>query len=139
MLFFGAAFLLVNALLLGPYTGGVYLNAPPAANSQPGSLPGCVSVHVFSSRGWGSWQTIHSQVDLSGCNTSDGQLRISSGPTCSASSFLGPGTASCSATNVGADIKVRVEIHYPYLLDWTSGSPSVTNFTINPSGNYSSP
>jgi hypothetical protein len=76
---------------------------------------------------------------LTGCNNSAGDLRIESGPTCSAQSILGPGAALCSAIPSGHNLRVTITFHYPGLLDQISGQPATSTFTINPSGNYSAP
>lgn len=131
----------VSTMLLGPSTAGVELNSPPAGNLEtapaPGQLPPCVTVHTYSARGWAGHDLTRSDFWLKGCNNQAGQLRIASGPTCAAQSFLGPGTASCSAVPSGSRLRVTVTFHYPGVLDLISSQPSTSTFYIDPSGSYS--
>lgn len=140
----GGVFLLwfVGNLLLGPNTSGVELSSTPVAGvdmaPQPGELPKCVGAHTYSARGWSGHDLIRSDVWLTGCNNPAGQLRIKSGPTCAAKSFLGPGVAYCSASPSGSRLRVTVTFHYPAGLDSISGQPATSTFFIDPSGGYSS-
>jgi hypothetical protein len=126
-------------MLLGGGGGGVELHSsysdfPP----QPGALPACVSAHTFDSRSWGGWNTIRSDVWLTGCNNASGQLRIESGPTCQATSFLGAGHITCTATPDGSNLKVVVHVDYPLGLNLVAGQRTTTSFWVDPSGDYSS-
>ena len=128
---------------LGMNTAGVYLDSRPVVHAegsapQPGDPPTCVSARVSNGRGWGGLHTLYSEVRLTGCNNSRGQLRLTSGPTCYATSFLGPGTASCTPTNAGRDLKVVFKASYPFELDNFSGQAQSMTFRISPEGGYSS-
>ena len=79
---------------------------------------------------------MRSDVWVMGCKDVGGQLRLASGPTCSATMFLGPGTATCTATPAGDRLKVVVHISYPFGLDWLAARPSMTAFTLSPGGGY---
>ena len=131
------------SLALGPSGSGVDLNSETSAFStgppEPGAPTPCVRVHTYSLRGWGSHSLTQSNVWLVGCTDPAGHMRIASGPTCSATSFLGAGTASCYSTPDGSDLKVTVTIHYPFGLDWIANSPSTTTFRIDPGGGYNAP
>ncbi len=110
----GLAVWLMSPMLLGAGTGGVELNSPVDVPPEPGQLPACVSVHTYDSRSWGGWKTVQSDVWLTGCNNSSGELRVQSGPTCTATSFLGAGEAICTATPDGSKLKVAVKVVYPF-------------------------
>jgi hypothetical protein len=131
----------MTPILFGYGTSGVELNAPPGVSpnalSQPSEPPGCVSVHTFSSRFWPGLQLLRSDVWLKGCTDSGGQMRLVSGPTCQATSFLGRGTASCTATPAGDSLSVLVRINYPFGLNDWAGQPTTTKFVIDPGGGYS--
>jgi hypothetical protein len=133
----------LGVMLLGPSTGGVELGQipvpQPGADYQPGQLPPCVSAHTYARRAWPGLQMIGSDVWLVGCNDADGRLRISSGPTCQATSFLGRGTATCTASPSGSNLKVTVHINYPFGLDLLAGQPASTTFTLHPDGGYFAP
>jgi hypothetical protein len=79
---------------------------------------------------------MRSDVWVAGCNDVYGHLRIASGPSCTATTFLGPGTATCTATPAGDRLKVVVHISYPFVFDWLYGRPSTTAWTISPDGGY---
>jgi len=79
---------------------------------------------------------LRSDVWVMGCTDAQGHLRLASGPTCTATSFLGPGTATCTATPAGDRLKVVVHISYPFVLDWLNGRPSTTAWTLSPGGGY---
>ena len=132
-----------GSLALGASGSGVELSSQSSAFStgppEPGAPTPCVRVHTYSVRGWGGRSLIHSDVWLTGCTDSSGHMRIALGPTCSAASFLGPGTASCYSTPDGSDLKVTVTIHYPFGLDLISNSPSTMTFRIDPGGGYNAP
>ncbi len=129
---------LMSPILFGNSTSGVELNAPPGVSpnvlSQPSEPPGCVSVHTFSSRFWPGLQLLRSDVWLKGCIDSGGQMRLVSGPTCQATSFLGRGTASCTATPTGKSLQVVVRIDYPFGLNEWAGQPTTTRFMITTNG-----
>lgn len=145
LLVLGLALLLwlVGSMLLGPGVSGVRLDhtqaSHPGVAYQPGELPACVSVHTYDWRTWPGVQTIRSDVWLTGCNNSAGELRASSGPTCQATSFLGRGTATCTASPAGRSVKVVVHIVYPFGLNLIAGQPTTTSWTVNQYGNWSSP
>ena len=126
-------------MLLGTSTSGVELNAPPSSDPpQPGELPACVAVHTYDSRGWGGLKTVQSDVWLRGCNTSSGELRVESGPTCRATSLLGAGKAICTASPDGTSLKVSVRMVYPFGLNLITGPNTTTTFWIDHSGGYHS-
>lgn len=129
---------LMSPMLFGSGTSGVELNAPPGVTpnvlSQPNEPPGCVSVHTFSSRFWPGLQLLRSEVWLKGCTDSGGQMHLVSGPTCQATSFLGRGTATCTATPTGDSLEVVVRIDYPFGLNESAGQPTTTRFRINTNG-----
>jgi hypothetical protein len=130
---------LISPMLLGSGTGGVELgHTDTSFPPQPGQLPACVSVHTFEYRNWGGWKTIQSDVWLTGCNNAEGQLRLESGPTCRATSFLGSGQATCSAAADGNKLKVVVNILYPFDLNVLDPQKATTIFWIDPGGSYSS-
>jgi hypothetical protein len=140
----GFALWVFGSLLLGNSSGGVFLNSTPvigdpSASYQANQLPKCVSAHRVDSREWGSLQTIRSDVWVSGCNDASGQLHLSAPPKCEATSFLGQGSATCTASQEGSSVKVVVHVVYPFGLDFIAGQPTTTSFTVSPSGNYSSP
>jgi hypothetical protein len=134
----GAAFWLIGPMLLGSNVSGVALGNPgvtwAVATDQPGALPACVSAHTYDSRSWPGVQTLQAGVWVTGCKDAAGQMRVTSGPTCEATSLLGPGTATCTATSEGDHLKVVVHISYPFGLDWIAGRPSTTAFTLDSSG-----
>ncbi len=127
-------------ILLGGSSGGVALGPWPPMQpdfySPPASPPLCVAAHNYDARGWGTWQTMRSDVWVIGCNDAYGHLRLASGPNCTATTFLGPGTATCTATPAGDRLKVVVHISYPFGFDWLAGRPSTTAWTISPDGGY---
>ena len=108
----------------------------PNASYQANRLPACVSAHTVDSREWGSLQTIRADVWVSGCKDANGRLQLSAQPKCTATSFLGPGTATCSATESGGSIKVVVYVVYPFGLDLIAGQPTTTSFMIDTGGGY---
>jgi hypothetical protein len=132
---------LLTPILFGYSTSGVELNAPPVVSPnglfQPSEPPGCVSVHTYSSRFWPGLQMLRSDVWLRGCNDSAGHLSLVSGPTCQATSFLGRGKASCTATQAGDSLRVVVQMNYPFGLNEWAGQPTRTTFMIDPGGGYS--
>ena len=129
-------------MALGPSGSGSQTNyvwaGGPNATPQPGELPQCVKVHTYSTRGWTGHELIRSDVWVTGCNNAEGQLRVASGPTCTAETFLGPGTAFCSSAPSGNDLRVSVAFDYGFL-NQISGQLRTSTFTISPSGNYSAP
>jgi hypothetical protein len=132
---------LVRGMLLGNGYSGVFLSSTPITHadgspSRPGELPSCVSVRVLDTRSWPGLETIHSEVSLTGCNNSAGELRLTSGPTCKATSFLGPGTASCTATQSGRDLKVVFSANYPVGIGFFAVEPTTTTFRLTPEGSY---
>ena len=92
--------------------------------------------HTYQQRAWPGVQTLRSDVWVAGCKDMQGHLRLASGPTCSARSFLGAGTASCTATPDGDRLRVLVHISYPFGLDWIAGWPSTTAWTVSPDGGW---
>jgi hypothetical protein len=130
----GLAVWMFGPMLLGSNASGVELGQTPV--TQPGELPACVSAHTFDSRFWGGWQTLRSDVWLTGCSNSAGQLRAASGPTCRATSFLCPGSATCTASPAGDGLKVVVQLDYPFGLDLIAGRPLKTAFTVSRSGGW---
>ena len=133
----GAAFWLIGPMLLGSNVSGVALGNPmtwPVATDPPGALPACNSSHTYDSRSWPGLQTLRSDVWVTGCKDAAGQMRVTSGPTCEATSLLSPGTATCTATSEGDHLKVVVHISYPFGLDWIAGRPSTTAFTLDSGG-----
>jgi hypothetical protein len=131
---------LLSPMLLGGGASGVE-QAPwppvvPSASDQPPASPPCETAHTYDSRGWGGWQTLRSDVWVMGCKDTQGHLRLASGPTCTATSFLGPGTATCIATPAGDRLKVVVHISYPLVLEWLNARPSTTAWTLSPGGGY---
>jgi hypothetical protein len=133
----GFAVFVFGPLLLGGSTSGVELGSwPPVQAADPPVSPPCATAHTYDSRGWGSWQTVRSDVWVMACKDVAGQLRLASGPTCAATSFLGPGTATCTTTPAGDRLKVVVHITYPFGLDWLSGRPSTTAWTVSPGGGW---
>jgi hypothetical protein len=135
-----AAVWLIGPLLLGSNASGVELGAwpqvVPSASDQPPVSSPCATAHTYDSRGWAGWQTLRSDVWVMGCKDTLGHLRLASGPTCAATSFLGAGTATCTASPAGDRLKVVVHISYPFVLDWLSGRPSTTAWTLSPDGGY---
>jgi hypothetical protein len=130
---------LIGPMLPGSGSGGVELRSTYADFlPQPGQLPACVSVHTYDLRSWGSWSTFRSDVWLVGCNNAAGQLRIASGPSCRATSFLGGGQATCIATPDGNKLKVTVNFVYPFGLNQVAGPKSSSTFWVDPGGGYSS-
>jgi len=130
-----------GSLLLGGSSGGVFLSSTPMSGDPTGSdqanqLPHCVSAHTVDSRGWGSLQTIRTDVWVSGCNDANGHLQLSAQPKCTATSFLGQGTATCSASESGGSIKVVVNVVYPFGLDLIAGRETTTSFMVDPNGGY---
>jgi hypothetical protein len=73
---------------------------------------------------------LRSDVWVTGCKDATGQLRVFSGPTCRATSFMGPGTATCTAVPEGDHLKVTVHITYPFFLESLNGMPSTTAFAL---------
>ena len=135
----GLVVFLFSPMLIGSGNAGVELNSTPASSPpQPGELPACVSAHTYDSRGWGALKTIQSDVWLTGCNNSAGQLRLESGPTCRATSLLGGGQATCTAVPDGTSLKVFVHIVYPFGLNLIAGPNTTTTFWIDHSGGYHS-
>lgn len=133
---------LLPPLLLGGSTGGVETGSTYAldasGNPDPNQhQPRCVSAHVFNAREWGSFETIRYDVSVHGCNDSNGRLQLTSSPTCSASSFLGPGSATCTASPDGDKLKVTVDITYPFGLGLIAGYPNPSTFYMDPGGGYS--
>jgi hypothetical protein len=125
---------LIGPMLLGGGGSGVELgNGPidPTMSDQPPALPTCVSAHTYDSRSWPGFQTLRSDVWVTGCQDAAGQLRVTSGPTCRATSFMGPGEATCTAVSQGDHLKVTVHITYPFFLDSLNGRPSTTAFTLS--------
>jgi hypothetical protein len=124
---------LLAPMLLGGGGNGVEMgNGPinPALSDQPPADPPCVSSHTYDYRSWPGFQTLRSDVWVTGCKDATGQLRVFSGPTCRATSFLGPGTATCRAVSEGDHLKVTVHITYPFFLDSLNGRPSTTAFAL---------
>jgi hypothetical protein len=116
---------------------GVELGSwPPVQPTDPPVSPPCVTAHTYDSRGWGGWQAIRSDVWVMGCKDVAGQLRLASGPTCAATSFLGPGTATCTATPAGDRLRVVVTINYPLGLDWLAGRASTAAWIVSPGGGW---
>jgi hypothetical protein len=129
----------MSPMFLGLGTSGVELRSTPtAAPPQPGELPACVSAHTFDRRSWGGLTTIEFDVWLMGCNDAAGQLRLESGPTCEATSFLGAGQATCTATQDGSELKVVLHLSYPFGLNLLAGPPTTRTFWIQPGGSYRS-
>jgi hypothetical protein len=135
----GAVLWFLGPILLGAGGTGVMLaSSGQWQPDQPAQGPACTSVHTFSSRGWAAVQTVGSDVWLTACKDSTGQLRAVSGPTCRATSFLGAGTATCAAISEGGNLKVTVQVDYPFGLDLIAG-PLASSFTVHSSGSWSSP
>ena len=134
----GFALWIFGPVLLGGSTSGVELGnwPPPQLSDQPPGSPSCVTAHTYDSRSWPGLQMLRSDVWVIGCKDMLGHLRIASGPTCAATSFLGPGTATCTATPDGDRLRVVVHISYPFVLDWLSGRPSTTAWTVSPDGGW---
>lgn len=133
----GLAVFVFGPILLGGSASGVELGSwPPVQPSDPPVSPPCETAHTYDSRGWAGWQTLRSDVWVMGCKDTQGHLRLASGPTCTAKSFLGAGTATCIATPAGDRLKVVVHISYPFFLDWLNGRPSTTAWTLSPDGGY---
>jgi hypothetical protein len=133
----GLALWVFGPLLLGMSSSGVELGIwPPPLGDQPPESPPCVTAHTYDARSWPGLQMLRSDVWVTGCKDVFGHLRIASGPTCTATSFLGPGTATCTATPAGDRLKVVVHITYPFGLDWLSGRPSTTAWTVSPGGGW---
>jgi hypothetical protein len=134
----GLALWVFGSILLGGSSSGVELGTwpPPQLTDQPPVSPSCVTAHTYDARGWPGLQTLRSDVWVIGCKDVLGNLRIASRPTCSATSFLGPGTATCTATPAGDRLKVVVHISYPFGLDWLYGRPSTTAWTVTPDGGW---
>ena len=65
-------------------------------------------------------------------------MRLESGPACRATSFLGPGSATCTAMHWGTSLKVVVTVEYPFGLNLISGQPATSSFRIDPGGGYNS-
>ena len=128
---------LLGPMLLGGGGMGVEMGngqVNPSLSDQPPASPPCVSAHTYDSRSWPGFETLRSDVWVTGCKDAAGQLRVTSGPTCRATSFLGPGTASCTAVSQGDSLKVTVHVTYPFFLDSLSGRPATTAFTLTQSG-----
>jgi hypothetical protein len=121
-------------MLLGFNTSGVELNVPARSRRfRPGRRSANLhTVHTYESRYWGGFKTIQSDVWLTGCNNSAGELRLQSGPTCRTASFVEPGTATCIA-------KVVVRVVYPFGRNLIAGPKTTATFAIDPSGNNSAP
>lgn len=137
----GFALWMFGGLLLGGAGGGVFLRSTPvigdpAASYQANQLPGCVSAHTVDSRGWGSLQTIRTDVWMTGCKDANGHLRLSVQPRCTATSFLGQGTVTCPASESGGGIKVVVNVVYPFGLNLLAGPQTSTSFKIDSGGSY---
>ena len=137
----GFALYVAGNLMLGGGTSGVFLGSSPVIGETSGSyqasqLPACVSAHTFESRGWGSLQTIRTDVWVSGCKDANGQLRLSAQPRCTATSFLGQGTVTCPATETGAGIEVVVNVVYPFGLNLLAGPQTATSFRLDSGGGY---
>jgi hypothetical protein len=125
---------LIGPMLLGTSSAGVEMgNGPvsPGMSDQP-EPPPCVSAHTYDSRSWPGLQMLRSDVWVTGCKDAAGQLRVTSGPTCSATSFMGPGTATCTAVSQSGGLKVTVHVTYPFGLNSLAGQPSATAFTLSP-------
>ena len=124
---------LLGPVLLGQSSSGVELGNGPMntdAAGLPLASPPCVSAHTYDYRSWPGLQMLRSDVWVTGCKDATGQLRVFSGPTCRATSFLGPGTATCRAVSEGDHLKVTVHITYPFFLDSLNGRPSTTAFAL---------
>jgi hypothetical protein len=129
----GALIWLLGPMLLGVSAAGVELGNGPMstdANGQPLESPPCVTAHTYDSRAWPGLQMLRSDVWVTGCKDATGRLRVFSGPTCRATSFMGPGTATCTAVSQGDNLKVTVHITYPFFLDSLNGRPSTTAFAL---------
>lgn len=87
---------LIGPMILGPGGSGVELGVwpPPLPGDPPAVSPPCVTAHTYDSRSWPGWQTLRSDIWVTGCKDAQGRLRLASGPSCVATSFLGPGTAT---------------------------------------------
>lgn len=132
----------ITPLLLGGSTGGVYGGSTYSTDAggapDPNQTqPNCISTHVFDQRAWGNWQTIRYDVWVNGCRDSNGKLQLSSPPACSASSFLGPGSATCTASRNGSRLKIDVRLTYPLYLGLIAGYPTSPVFYVDPGGGYS--
>lgn len=135
----GAVFLAwfgVN-LALGTSGSAVELGSNPTAELT--ADPRCTTVHTYFARGWTGHELARSDVWLTGCKNSSGQMRIQSGPTCSVSTVFGPGTARCSSVADGSDLRVTVTDNYPFLLGALLELPDSTTFRIDPGGGYNAP
>lgn len=135
----GALFLAWFAvnLALGPSGSAVELSSNQ--NEGLDSQPQCTAVHTFAVRGWAGHELARSDVRLTACKNSAGQMRIQGVPNCSAASFLGAGTATCSSAPDGSDLRVTVIVSYPFLLGPMLGLPATTTFRIDPGGGYNAP
>ena len=119
---------LITPLLLGGSTSGVYLNSVPAAEGQPA----CETDHIFSARNWGGFDTIRYDVWVDGCVDANGRLQLNSSK-CSAKSFLGDGTATCTATQDANRLKVNLSLSYPLGIGLIAGYPTAPTFYLSPS------
>jgi hypothetical protein len=128
----------IGSMVLGVGSSGVELGPypPPQPGDQPLESPSCVMAHTYQQRSWPGLQTLRSDVWVAACKEVLGQQRLAAGPTCSATSFLGPGTATCTAAPDGDRLKVVVHISYPLGLDWIAGWPSTTAWTVSPGGGW---
>jgi hypothetical protein len=137
------AFWLLPAFALGPSSGGVELNSEPTASATSGPVPGqpapCARVHEYQARGWGGQSLIRSDVWLTACTNASGQMRIATGPKCSASTTFGWSSANCSSAPDGSDVRVTLNVQYPFWVAWISGLPATLTFRIDPGGGYTSP
>ena len=137
------ALLVVGEIALGGSTGGVSVNSTYASdletNPPANGLPQCVSAHTFDTRGWGGFHTLSFEVSVSGSNDVNGKLHLSARPTCTATSFLGAGQATCSASRNGNGIQVAYSVVYPFGLNFIAGEQVSGTFTLSPGGSYSTP
>ena len=136
-----ALWVLAN-LAPGPSTGGVELNSEPTASSTAAPADGhaaaCERVHEYQARGWGGLDLVRSDVWLTACTNSSGQMRIAKGPTCSAASVLGRSSADCTSAPDGSDVRITLNVHFPFWVAWMSAAQATLTFRIDPGGGYNS-